>query len=236
MKNFSTLYSLLLAFLISSVVIAQPTIQEPPASEYISSRTVNLMDNPNDYTGSPYYNEDFSKGSILKKGSVIALNQDVRYNVSKEEFELRDALNKESKIVKTIIRKEDIEIIIGDVPFEYISSAKNGLRGYFIPLFKGAKNSLYKKIAKEYIPSQKAVNSMSKDIDAMYREKEILYLVDSEDVFTALPSSKGGKIKAFGDQKKEVKTYLKENKLNISKEQDFIKLVSHLDAIVQPTD
>lgn len=231
MKNFSTLYSLLLAFLVSSVIIAQPAIQEPSASEYVSNRTVNLMDNTNDYTGSPYYNEDFSKCSILKDGKVIALNQDVRYNVSKEEFELRDALNKESKIVKTIIRKEDIEIKIEDVPFEYISSAKNGLRGYFIPLFKGAKSSLYKKIKKEYIPSQKAINSMSKDIDAMYREKEILYLVDSEGVFTELPSSKGGKIKAFGDLKKEVKTYVKANKLNINKEQDFIKIVSHLDAL-----
>lgn len=231
MKNFSTLYSLLLAFLVSSVIIAQPAIQEPSASEYVSNRTVNLMDNTNDYTGSPYYNEDFSKCSILKDGKVIALNQDVRYNVSKEEFELRDALNKESKIVKTIIRKEDIEIKIEDVPFEYISSAKNGLRGYFIPLFKGAKSSLYKKIKKEYIPSQKAINSMSKDIDAMYREKEILYLVDSEGVFTQLPSSKGGKIKAFGDLKKEVKTYVKANKLNINKEQDFIKIVSHLDAL-----
>ena len=231
MKNFSSIYYFLLAVLVSSVVIAQPAVQEPTASEYIAGRTVNLMDNPNDYTGSPYFNEDFSEGSILKKGKVIALNQDLRYNVSREEFELRDALNKESKIVKTILRKTDIEIKIGDVIFEYISSQKNNLRGYFIPLFRGDNNSLYKKITKEYFPAQKAANSMSQDIDAMYRERETLYLVDGEGMFTELPSSKRGKEKAFGGLKKVVKTYVKDNKLNLNKEQDFIKLVSHIDSL-----
>lgn len=231
MKKFSPFYYFILTFLVSSVVIAQPAAQEPSASDYISNRTVNLMDNPNDYTGSPYYNEDFSQGSILKKGKVIALNQDLRYNVSKEEFELRDALNKESKIVKTIIRKTEIEIKIGDVPFEYVSSSKNNLRGYFIPLFKGNNNSLYKKITKEYFPSQKAANSMSQNIDAMYREREVLYLVDRDGVFTELPSSKNGKIKSFGDLKKVVKTYAKEQKLNVNKEQDFIKLVTYIDSL-----
>ena len=231
MKNFTTIHYLLLTLLISSVVIAQPAIPEPSASEYISTRTVNLAADANDYTGSPYYNEDFSKASILKKGKVIALNQDVRYNVTKEEFELKDARNKDGKIVQTIIRKKEIEIKIGDVPFEYISSSKNGLRGYFIPLFKGAEYSLYKKIKKEYIPSQKAASSMASDIAAMYREREVLYLVDSDGLFTELPGSKGGKIKAFGDLKKVVKAYVKVNKLNINRENDFIKLVAHIDSL-----
>ena len=231
MKSFSTIYCLLLAILISSVTIAQPRVHEPPASDYISNRTVNLMDNPNDYTGSPYYNEDFSKAVILKQGKVVAFSQEVRYNVSKEVFEIKDALNKNSKIVNTIIRKDEIEIKIGDISFEYISSEKNKLRGYFIPLFNGDKYSLYKKITKEYIPSQKAANSMSNDIAALYREKEILYLVNDKGVFTALPTSKGRKIKVFKNLKIEVKTYIKENKLNINRENDFVKLVSYVDSI-----
>merc|ERR1712129_219672 len=98
-----------------------------------------------------YYNEDFSKGSILANGKTIANGQIVRYNVFKEEFEIRDPRNIDSKIVKTIVRDENIAIQINDETFEYVSSEKNKLRGYFIPLLKSEKTSLYKKITKNYI-------------------------------------------------------------------------------------
>ena len=206
-------------------------MQEPSQTDYRSNRTVNLMDNPNDYTGSPYYNADFSKGSIMSKGKTIAANQALRYNVSKEEFEIRDPRNNESKIVNTVLRNKNIIIKIGDDSFEYISNSKNRLRGYFIPLFKGDKSSLYKKITKKYIASQKAVNSMASDIAAFYKEKEVLYLVDDTGAFTELSSSKKGKLKAFGSLKKEVKDYAKQNKLNLNKEKDLIKVVSYADSL-----
>lgn len=231
MKNLSTLYFALLVLLTSSIALAQPAFQESPATEYISNRTVNLMDNPNDYTGSPYHNEDFSKGNILVDDKTIALNQDVRYNVTTEEFEIKDPRNKESKIVKTLIRDKKISIKVDAVSYEYISSKESGLRGYFIPLFKGEKNSLYKKIKKKYAAAQKAYNSMASPVKAMYIEKEILYFVNAEGLFVELPSSKGKKLKAFGDLKKTVKDYTKENKLNLNKEKDLIKVISYIDSL-----
>jgi hypothetical protein len=217
--------------LFSTITFAQPANKDIDSADYISTVTVNLMDNPNDYTGSPYFNEDFLKGSIIKHGKIVALNQDLRYNVTKEIFEIKNASTSESNIVNTVIRDKDIEMKIGEVSFEYISSSQNGLRGYFIPLFKGEKNLLFKKITKKYIPSQKAVNSMASDIAALYKEKEILYLVNDKGVFSELPNSKGGKIKAFGELKKAVKTYVKENKLNLNKENDLIQVVAHIDTL-----
>jgi hypothetical protein len=231
MKKTSIAYFVIFTLLISSIAIAQPSMQEPSETEYISNRTVNLLDNQNDYTGSPYYYVDFLKGSVLSKGKTIASNQILRYNVSKEEFEIRDSRNQESKILKTILRNKDITIQIGDESFEYISSEKNRLRGYFIPLFKGDKNSLYKKLKKEYIASQKAVSSMASDVAALYKEKEILYLVDDKGIYTELASSKKGKLKAFGDKKKKVKDYAKQNKLNLNKEKDLIKVVTYVNSL-----
>ena len=230
MKYFSTNFYAFTALLISSIAISQPVAQDAPAPNYIASRTVNLMDNPNNYTGSPYYNSKFLKGSILKNGKVIAFNQDLRFNASKEEFEIKNPFNKESNIVNTVLRSTDIEIKIGQTDFEFITSPENNLRGYFIVLFKGDKNSLYKKISKKYIPSRKATNSMGKDAAAMYRETETLYLVDAQGIFIELPSSNGGKLKAFGDLKQEVKTYAKENKLKLKKEKDLIKVVSYVNS------
>ena len=167
----------------------------------------------------------------MSKGKTIASNQILRYNVSKEEFEIKDPINPDSKILKTIIRSENITIQIGDDSFEYISSEKNRLRGYFIPLFKGNKNSLYKKIKKDYIPSQRAVNSMASDVAALYDEKEFLYLLDETGKFTEMGSSKNDRLNAFGDMKKKVKAYAKENKLNLKKEKDVLKVVTYTNSL-----
>jgi len=231
MKSLNSTYYIIFAFLISSIAIAQPAFQEEQTANYIAPRTVNLLADPGDYTGSPYHEEDFIKGSILLKGKVIAYNQDLRYNVSKEEFELRNPGNSKSKIVNTIVRNKNIEIEINDITFEYVSDSKNSIRGYFIPLFKGNSNTLLKKIKKEYLPAQKAINSISKDVPAMYREIEILYLVNNNGEFIELPSSRNGKMKAFGELKKTVKTYSKSNKLNVNNEKDLIQVVSYVDSL-----
>ena len=221
MKKISIVYYIIFALLSSSVAIAQPAMQEPSQTEYISNRTANLLDNQN----------DFLKGSILSKGKTIASNQILRYNVSKEEFEIKDPKSPDSKILKTILRSEDIMIQIGDDTFEYISSEKNRLRGYFIPLFKGDKNSVYKKIKKEYIAAQRAVNSMTSDVAALYDQNEFIYLVDSKGTFTELESSKKGRLNAFGPMKKKVKEYTKKNKLNLKKEPDLIQVVTYIDSL-----
>jgi hypothetical protein len=231
MRKISYVSFALFIFLCSTILVAQPSMKEAPQGDYISSRTVNLMDDPNDYTGSPYYNEDFSKGSILANGKTIANGQIVRYNVFKEEFEIRDPRNIDSKIVKTIVRDENIAIQINDETFEYVSSEKNKLRGYFIPLLKSEKTSLYKKITKNYIASQKAASSMASDVAALYKEKVVFYLIDEKGTYTALASSKKGKLKAFSSIKKQVKDYTKQNKLNLNKEKDLIKLVNYTNTL-----
>ena len=231
MRKISFVSFALFIFMCSTILVAQPSMKEAPQGDYISSRTVNLMDDPNDYTGSPYYNEDFSKGSILANGKTIANGQIVRYNVFKEEFEIRDPRNIDSKIVKTIVRDEKIAIQINDETFEYVSSEKNKLRGYFIPLLKSEKTSLYKKITKNYIASQKAVSSMASDVAALYKEKVEFYLIDEMGTYTALASSKKGKLKAFSAIKKQVKDYTKQNKLNLNKEKDLIKLVNYTNTL-----
>ena len=231
MKNITSFSIVIFALLFSTILEAQPSNKDASQIEYISSRTVNLMDNPNDYTGSPYYNEDFLKGSVLANGKTIAKGQIVRYNVSKEEFEIRDPRNVESKIVKTILRDENISIQMEGDTFEYVSSEKNKLRGYFIPLLKSEKNSLYKKITKKYIASQKASSSMAANIAAFYKEKEVYFLINETGDFTELGSSRKSKLKAFSSIKKQAKEYTKKNKLNLNKEQDLIKLVNYTNTL-----
>jgi hypothetical protein len=72
---------------------------------------------------------------------------------------------------------------------------------------------------------------MASNIAAMYKEKEFLYLLDDKGTYTKLTSSKKGNLNAFGDVKKDVKDYAKQNKLNLKKEKDLIKVVKYTNSL-----
>ena len=56
-------------------------------------------------------------------------------------------------------------------------------------------------------------------------------IANNEGVLTELPSSKKKKADAFSENKKELKLFIKENKLNINKEKDLIKLAEYVNTL-----
>ena len=223
-----------LLFIISiySISFSQQATKITLDSEYLANKTVNLNKDPNNYTGSPYYNTQFSTGHIYKNGRLIAANKKVRYNAYKDIFEIKNDLNPKSNIVNTIARKSSISIKIGIQEYHFFRpSEKNNLYGYFIVLLKNDNLSVYKKIKKKYTPSQEATSSMDTNIAAFYKEYSILYIVNANGYFIEVPKSKKAKIDLFENHKKEVKTFIKENKIKLKKEKDFIKLVYYYNSL-----
>lgn len=230
-KRISIVY-LVTALLFTFNTIAQQSINNNLDSDYISNKTVDLTKDANDYTGSPYFNEKFSKGNIYKSGELIAINKGLRYNASKDEFEIENSVDSSNKLVKVIKKSNNLSIKMGINEFTFIHPGEgNNVHGYFILLESGDKFSLLKKIKKKYIPGQKAYSSMSRDTAPMYKEKSIYFLLDANGQLTELPNSKKGKLEAFQSNKKELKSFLKENKLNINKENSIKKLVAYFNTL-----
>ena len=69
-------------------VKAQSLLNETDIDSYISKRSVEVYLEA-DFTGTPYKDKMFKNGTILKNGVPLAKNIVLRYNASKDLFEVK---------------------------------------------------------------------------------------------------------------------------------------------------
>jgi len=180
------------------------------------------------YIGTPYENETFQHGIISKNGVTISHQVGLRYNAHKDIFEIKKTMILKDNQATLLRKSDEIILKINNNTFVYIPASEKSMKsGYFVVLHKDEKFSLYKKIHKQFIPGQKAYNSLAQDVAPTFKDKTTLYVMDQDGKLIELPNSKGGKLKVFKDHKKEVKQFIKENKLNINKENNLVKLVTY---------
>jgi len=207
---------------------SQKQFDDPQENEYLTSRTVNLKKAPKNTTGSPYFIEKFQKGTIYKNNTVLKRNISLRYNASRDLVEIEFNQN-QSKILR---HSPNIYAVINNKQYVYIpDSIDEENNGYFVVLHKDLKMSLYKKQEKTFREGKKSVNSITSDISATYKTQETLFLVNSKGELKELSKSKNGKVKSFIDHHKELKLYIKENNLNINKENHLIKLITYYNTL-----
>ena len=210
---------------------AQSSYNDTDIDKYISKRNVAVYLEA-EFTGTPYQNKAFKNGTVLKNGVAIAPNIGLRYNAAKDLFEIKKIAVLKDNQAKVLISSKDISINLENEKYVFLTpSENNSAQGYFIDIYSGEKAALYKKIKKVYIPEQKAYTSLASNVAANYKEKVILYLYKKDGALVELPNSKKSKIKAFGDQSKEVKIYLKENDVNINKEAGLIEVIKYYDTL-----
>ena len=223
------LFTYLIIALISFNVTAQSSYDEHNLDPYVTQNSV-TDDHDFTYVGTPYFNEEFQKGVIYKDDLAVASNVGLRYNANKDVFEFKRKVTSNNNQAKYLVKTEDISLKMKNNLFVFIPASKeNSAPGYYILLYKGENISLYKKTKKIFIAGQKAYSSLASNVEPTYKGKEILYLCDTDGNLSELPNSKKGKIKAFSDHNNEIKQYIKENDLNISKEYNLIKLVKYFD-------
>lgn len=230
MKKRTSPFYLLFLILISYSAISQQSLNNNLESEYISNKTINLSTLSKDYTGSPYFKETFTKGHIYKNGKLLVANKSLRYNANKDEFEVER--NGNTGIVNTLFKKPNLSIKFGITEFIFIRpNSTNTAHGYFLLVQKGEKFSYLKKVKKKYVAGKKAYSSMAVDTAPMYKDDNSYYLVNSEEALVELPNSKNGIIESFGSHKKELKAFVKKNKINVKKEKGMKKLVEYYNSL-----
>lgn len=217
--------------LYSITIEAQSVYSETGIDPYISQRNVEVYLEA-DFTGTPYKEKNFKNGTILKNGAPIAKNIGLRYNASKDLFEVKKSSVLKNDQAKVLKNSSDLSIKLGNENYVFLAPNENNAnQGYFLVIYNSSKTSLYKKIKKEYIPEQKAYTSLASNIAANYKEKQVLYLHYSDGLLIELPGSKSKRLKAFGDKSKEVKVFVKENKINLNKEAGLIEVIKYCNTL-----
>lgn len=177
-----------------------------------------------------YANVNFIQGKIFQGEELIKDEVPMRYNAYADEIEIKknkyeesySALMKDPNIFVKIFK--DIYIF---VPFQ----GSNAKGGYFNVLSEGKTYDLYKKTTATYREPQKARTNYERDAPPSF-EKTIKYYLVQDGTFLEMPSSKSKVLKMMNAKKDEVKTYIKQNNIDLDKEADLIKLVSYFDSLL----
>jgi hypothetical protein len=187
---------------------------------------------PDDYNGSPYNNPIFLLGTIYKNDEIVVSNYALRYNAIADEIEVKETLYAEDADMKALTKSPDLYVKIMNDMFVY-ASANEAIdqAGYFQVLYVGNNYHLYKKISKKYYPAKKAKNSFEKDVPANFADRSSYYLVSKDGKFQEFEKSNSKKLKVFGEKQSEIKKYTSKGRLDLSSENDLIKVVKYYDAI-----
>ncbi len=113
------------------------------------------------------------------------------------------------------------------VPFE----GSNAKGGYFNVLSEGKTYDLYKKTTAIFREPQKARTNYERDSPPSF-VKTVKYYLVQDGTFLEMPSSKSKVIKMMDQKKGEIKTYIKQNNIDLDKEADMIKLVIYFDSLL----
>ena len=193
-----------------------------------TGRSLENNDRYADAKGTPYLTENFISAKISPGDKFYW----VRYNAYDDEMEVK--LNDQKTIVLDN-SKGNYRITPKGSPNSYVSLKEVGKDklGYFVEVLKTNTTSLYKKLEKKYTPETPAMTSYDKDKPAYFsKEKETFYIqLSSEDVLQELPSKQKTFLTLFSNDK-EIKDYIKKNKIKLSKEPDLIKLINFINSSV----
>lgn len=177
-----------------------------------------------------YANPNFVQGKIFQEDQLIKDDVPMRYNTFADEIEIKKnssdanygALIKDPTIFVKMFK--DLYVF---VPYE----GSNEKGGYFNVLSDGKTYDLYKKTKAVFREPQKAETSYARDMPPSFPKTVTYYLVQNG-TFLEMPSSESKILKMMDKKKTEMKKYMKENNIDLDKEQDMIKTISYFDSLL----
>lgn len=177
-----------------------------------------------------YANTNFINGNIYQEDQLIKSGVPMRYNAFADEIEIKK--NSTDVDYGALIKDPDIFVKVGKnlyvfIPFE----GSNEKGGYFNVLSDGKNYDLYKKTTATFQEAKKAATTYAKATPPSFSKNVTYYLVE-DGRFLEMPKSKSRILKMMNSKKKEINSYVKENKLNIDNEGDLIQLVSYFDSLL----
>lgn len=177
-----------------------------------------------------YANPNFLDGSIFQGEELIRTGVPMRYNTFADEIEIKKSASDEN--YSALVKDPEIFVKIGKeiylfVPFQ----GSNEKGGYFSVLADGKTYDLYKKTSSIFVEAKKAETTYQRDTPPSF-SKTVKYYLVKDGTFLEMPNSKSRILKMMDQKKSEMKSYIKENRLDLDKEADLIKAITYFDSLL----
>lgn len=177
-----------------------------------------------------YANPNFILGNIYQEDQLIRSGVPMRFNAHADEIEIKQ--NASDQSYSALVKDPSIFVKIGMelyllVPYK----GSNERGGYFNVLHDGATYDLYKKTKATFREGQKAKSTYARDVPPTFAKTTTYYLVE-DGRFLEIPSSKKRILKMMDSKGSEMKEFIKNNKLDLNKEVDLVRAISHFDSLL----
>lgn len=183
-------------------------------------------------TGTQYLNEIYQKGTAIID-NYREESRLMRYNAYTDEIEF---LSKEQKPLK-LLKRENIIVILDGITYEVkLYSFKNKLaKGYFNPLNTG-EVVLYLQPKKRLVYAEAPDNGYDDLNPAKYEVKFEYFLKKGDQPITKIELGKKDIFYHLSDRSEDVKSFVRSNKLKLSKVEDIISLLNYYNGVFESQD
>lgn len=183
------------------------------------------------FQGSPYLSNKFLPTTIFYGNKEMGKTY-YRYNALNEEIEIKKT-NSEDEGIQGLSRDKEISILVNGkkMSFKTFTTSKNNtLNGYLVTLIDGKTYDLYKRNYVKFTEGKPAPNSFVKAVPARFSQyTEYYFQKEGVNRMDEIKLKNNHLLKVLNNPKKtELKTFLKENDLNIKEEADLIKVFNFL--------
>ena len=177
-----------------------------------------------------YANSNFLEGKIFQGENLMKSGVPMRYNAYADEIEIKKSPSDEN--YGALLKDPEIFVkILNDIYLFVPYQGSNEKGGYFNVLSDGKNYDLYKKVTSVFNKPTKARTNYQSDTGPSF-SKDITYYLVQEGTFLQMPNSKSRILKMMDKKKAEMKTFIKENNIDLDKEADLIKAVQHFDSLL----
>ncbi|MDT0557699.1 hypothetical protein RM697_03520 [Ichthyenterobacterium sp. W332] len=181
--------------------------------------------------GSPYIDENFKPVKIPSFDTKVYLG---RYNAYNGEMEIKV---KQDVVIALDVNSADYEVVfVNDSKtyksFNYTTERGISKKGFLVVVNSGENANLLKAERIKYYDKVPAMSSYQQDKPAKFRkESDVYYIQMKSGSVVHLPVKKKDLLKAFPKHSKAIKTFLKENKVKLSKEEGLAKVANYIGSL-----
>jgi hypothetical protein len=196
----------------------------PFPTDYTKDKIYNVekTEEYKDIDGTPYLCIEFQPGVFYLKDSK-KIELPIRYNIYRDEMEY--LFNGISYVVGS---PETLEkVVFAGSEFRYLPTISKG--GYF-ELFESGKCTFVQKKVVEYKPSEGSKPIVGLLPAKFVRNNDVFYFVINQ-TKTFKVSSISSVIKALEDQKSQIESYIKQEKIKNIKKENLIKIVKYYNSL-----